>query len=73
MKKHSILFLAALGVASCSKDLPEEATPGFGNGATLTLRAMNDETRTVTEDGLRFEIVENEERIGVYIQSMGYT
>ncbi|MDE6778170.1 MAG: hypothetical protein K2J51_01660 [Alistipes sp.] len=73
MKKHSILFLAALAVASCSKDLPEEATPGFGNGATLTLRAMNDETRTVTEDGLRFEIVENEERIGVYIQSMGYT
>lgn len=73
MKKYSILSLAALALASCSKDLPEEATPGFGGGAKLTLRAMNDETRTVTEDGLRFEIVENEERIGVYIQSMGYT
>ncbi len=74
MKRYSLLLLTALAAAACSKDLPEEIEPIYNGGTgTLTLHATTerDDTRMTTDDGLSFDIVENEERIGVYLQLPG--
>ncbi len=74
MKRYSLLLLTALAAASCSKDLPEEIEPIYNGGTgTLTLHATTErgDTRMTTDDGLSFDIVENEERIGVYLQLPG--
>ncbi len=74
MKRYSLLLLTALAAAACSKDLPEEIEPIYNGGTgTLTLHATTErgDTRMTTDDGLSFDIVENEERIGVYLQLPG--
>ena len=67
MKRYSLLLLTALAAAACSKDLPEEIEPIYNGGTgTLTLHATTErgDTRMTTDDGLRFDNVENEERNG---------
>lgn len=76
MKKHSILFLAILAMAACSKENTQDIVPDFNQNATsnLEVRGSFDEesTRITTEDGLGFALEANKEQIGVYIRTGAY-